>query len=155
MSPEALVWNEQDENGNTIKCGRPSDIWSLGCILHQMVYGRTPFAEYETLWARVKAITDPNHEITYDPVSNPSLLDLMKKCLAREHKDRWRIPQLLSLCHHQLSPRVQHCKLLLQMSEVYKDVPEVSRLCLQLQQLLANPGPGVLSVWGNIRVLSS
>ena len=96
--------------------------------------------------ARVKAITDPNHEITYDPVLNPSLLDLMKKCLAREHKDRWRIPQLLSLCHHQLSPRVQHCKLLLQMSEVYKDVPEVSRLCLQLQQLLANPGPGVPSV---------
>ncbi|KAF6148128.1 hypothetical protein GIB67_011903 [Kingdonia uniflora] len=48
MSPEAFMCNGNDADGNTIKYGRPSDIWSLGCILYQMVYSRTPFSEYKT-----------------------------------------------------------------------------------------------------------
>lgn len=146
MSPEAFMCNENDANGNAIKCGRPSDIWSLGCILYQMVYGRTPFSEYKTFWAKFKVITDPNHEITYGPVYNPWLLDLMKKCLAWDRNGRWRIPQLLQ--HPFLVPPVpaqlssskdQSCKLLQLIAETCANDCEASMLCCQLQELLSDP----------------
>ncbi|RDY10443.1 mph1 [Mucuna pruriens] len=146
MSPEAFMCNETDANGNIIKCGRPSDIWSLGCILYQMVYGRTPFSDYKTFWAKFKVITDPNHEITYEPVSNPWLLDLMKRCLAWDRNQRWRIPELLQhpflvppVPSHPSLPQDHSCKLLQLISETCTYDPQASQLCSRLHRLLSDP----------------
>lgn len=58
--------------------GRPSDVWSLGCILFAMVYGKTPFEHVKNLIARLRAISDPAFNIEFKPIPNPYLLDVLK-----------------------------------------------------------------------------
>ncbi|KAG8721816.1 Dual-specificity kinase, spindle pole body (SPB) duplication and spindle checkpoint function [Ceratobasidium sp. 394] len=42
MSPESME-ETQTANGRRLKLGRASDVWSLGCILYQMIYDRPRF----------------------------------------------------------------------------------------------------------------
>ena len=73
MSPEAIMdtgAGEEVEDQSTgtkrnkpcMKVSRASDVWSLGCILYQMEYGRTPFADLG-LVQKISCIVDENYPI--------------------------------------------------------------------------------------------
>ncbi|KAI5961883.1 MPS1 [Candida pseudojiufengensis] len=101
MAPEALEEANLVELRNTTwKVGRPSDIWSCGCILYQFIYGRPPYASLAGT-KRILAIMNPQYKIQYPPhgIGNvlvpQSAIRLIQNCLCRDPDDRWTVEQCL------------------------------------------------------------
>lgn len=54
------------------------DVWSLGCILYYMTYGKTPFQSITNQISKLHAIIDPSHQIDFPDVAEKDLLDVLK-----------------------------------------------------------------------------
>ena len=107
MAPEALVamnYTQNSENqheGNKWKVGRPSDMWSCGCIIYQMVYGKPPYGSFQGQ-NRLLAIMNPDVKIPFPEYTSnnekipKSAIELMKACLYRNPDKRWAVDKVLS-----------------------------------------------------------
>ncbi|CAP67777.1 uncharacterized protein PODANS_1_16610 [Podospora anserina S mat+] len=85
-----------------MKLGKPSDVWSLGCILYQMVYGLPPFGKIANQMSRCQAIINWAYQVEFPEVTEdgsrvpPSLIRTMRRCLNREQKERPTCEELLA-----------------------------------------------------------
>ncbi|KAM3161663.1 Protein kinase domain-containing protein [Lachancea thermotolerans] len=105
MAPEALVamnyTQGQPAEQNRWKVGKPSDIWSCGCIIYQMIYGRPPYGGFQGQ-NRLLAIMNPEVKIVYpEKTSNGDVvpktaIDTMKACLERNPEKRWSVDEVLN-----------------------------------------------------------
>jgi serine/threonine-protein kinase TTK/MPS1 len=92
MSPEAIYGDE--ESGH--RQGRASDVWSLGCILYQMIHGATPFSHLKNIIQKMQAITNESVAINFPPLRNQHMQEVIQACLHRRADLRPPIPTLLN-----------------------------------------------------------
>ncbi|CAH1121651.1 unnamed protein product [Ceutorhynchus assimilis] len=97
ISPEAVMKRNNVDPKQQYKIHFKSDVWSLGCILYQLVYGHTPFNQTNITSNLVSAISDPDYEIDYPEAewAPKSFVQTMKKCLQFDIAARPSVDELI------------------------------------------------------------
>ncbi|KAM4771999.1 mitogen-activated protein kinase kinase kinase 4 isoform 2-T2 [Rhinophrynus dorsalis] len=88
MAPEVITRAKGEGHG------RAADIWSLGCVLIEMVTGKRPWHEYEHNFQIMYKVGMGNKPPIPDRIS-PEGKDFLSHCMESDPKKRWTASQLL------------------------------------------------------------
>lgn len=79
-------------------------MWSLGCILYSLIYGKTPYSHLTNTWQKLQAIAESKQNISFPSNSKkftqgipPVLMQTMQLCLIKDVKSRPNVIDLLKL----------------------------------------------------------
>ena len=99
MSPEAIQNDKSESGESVVKINYKADVWSLGCILYNMVYNRMPFGDIKNPCQKMMAILDPEYQIRFSDTElsghHPDVNEVLKLCLVRNPSERGSIKDLL------------------------------------------------------------
>ncbi|MBN3305732.1 TTK kinase, partial [Amia calva] len=107
MPPESIKDPSSFGGKPRSKISPKSDVWSLGCILYCMTYGKTPFQHITNQITKLQAIIDPSCDIEFPDISEKDLQDVLRRCLVRNPKERISIAELLEHPYLQLQQQRQ------------------------------------------------
>lgn len=108
MSPEVLAGAIKNDEGekSAVKLTVKVDVWALGIILYQTMYGVFPFYNVPGgKQSKVLALISLEHPVEFEEKANmdPELLDTMKLCLEKDPTKRPSVEELLE--HPYLRPK--------------------------------------------------
>jgi 3-phosphoinositide dependent protein kinase-1 len=86
VTPELLLIDEEEEEEVDIPVTKACDLWALGCIVYQMLSGKTPFhgeTEY-LIFENIKAYAKGMQPLTYPDSISDNAKDLISKLLERD-----------------------------------------------------------------------